>query len=632
MALEERGLSVTAEVSPANPPGSREEAYQSAINAFAEVAGALGELEDLDQLLHLIARHICELVGVERCSVYLRSENSDLFVGQVGHAAQDIDARVKRLTAGVPGDQFTAEILRAKTPVIIQDTLQDPRPVKSTMRAWKIRSMMGVPMIVRGEVTGLFFLDDEDRPHRFRPVDQMTAAAFAELAAVAIRQAQLHARLRTTLKTVARQNQLLRRATQVEDRLTKLVLDGGDIREIAEVVSQLTGKPCAVYDAQQKPLALANPPGFTELIEPKILEPEFRVKPAVADALAALDTTQGGVVEAIPSASLSHRYMIAPVVVRDQTWGTVVLIEYPSRFGGIDMHVCRRAATNIAVEMSAERRAARAEWDVRASLTAELIRGAADLASLQRRADYIGVRLDVPRVVCFVTAAAGRIAELPDARALASSFSAAGIEDVLAAPLAEGVVILAGLPAGQPLPLAVAELKRRVQDVSRSCDRGDTLLVGISSVCSCPADYERGYAAAEQVVGCLGRFGGADQRVLTADDLGAGRVVLASADVTAVERFASEALAGLLSETRRKFELVNTLSAFFDEGRSIRRAATALGVHENTVRYRLTRIEELIGLQIATDADAQLTVQLAMLVLRLQGKLPSRSAADPLPA
>ncbi len=56
-------------------------------------------------------------------------------------------------------------------------------------------------------------------------------------------------KLRSSLDTVARQNQLLRRAATIEDRLTKLVLDGGDIREIASAVAQLTAKPCAVYDA-----------------------------------------------------------------------------------------------------------------------------------------------------------------------------------------------------------------------------------------------------------------------------------------------------------------------------------------------------------------------------------------------
>jgi sugar diacid utilization regulator len=603
------------------PVVSRDDAYQSAIRAFGDVAGAIGEVREIDELLHLIAKHICELAGVHRCSVYLREEDSDLFRGQVGHADHDIDARVKRLVAGVLGDDFTGEILRTKAPVTLQDALQDPRPLKSTMRAWSIRSMMGVPMIARGEVTGLIFLDDEDRPHTFTSLDEDIAAAFAELAAVAIRQAQLTGKLRSSLATVARQNQLLRRAGTIEDRLTKLVLDGGDIREIVGAVAQLTAKPCAIYDARFERLALEMPPGLEEHVLPKILEPGFRDLPAVTDAVAALDATRGGVVEPIPSAGLNHRFMMAPVIVRDDTWGRLVLMEYQSRFGALDMHVCRRAAMNIAVEMSAERRAATAEYNARASLAGEMIRGGGDEASLRHRADYLGIRLDVPRVLCLVTPAAGQSVELPDARAVAARFTEAGATGGLTTAVAEGVVVIVDLPAEATGTAAIRDTKDPIARACEIIDPRGRLRAALSTVCRELGDYQRAYVQAGQVMTCLERFGSDDRRVLSADDLGAGRLLLASSDPGEVERFANETLGPLLDGDEGTGDLASTLIAFFDHGRSIRRAATALDVHENTIRYRLGRIEEAIGLPVATDADAQLTAQLALLVLRLQGRL-----------
>ncbi len=69
-------------------------------------------------------------------------------------------------------------------------------------------------------------------------------------------------------------------------------------------------------------------------------------------------------------------------------------------------------------------------------------------------------------------------------------------------------------------------------------------------------------------------------------------------------------------------DLFVTLQAFFDCSRSVRRSATALGVHENTIRYRLSRIEDLTGLDIVGSGDVQLAVQLALLILRLEGRLP----------
>ncbi len=603
------------------PVVSREEAYQKAIRAFGDVAAAIGEVREIDDLLHLIARHICDLVGVHRCSVYLRDEDSDLFRGQVGHSDHDIDARVKRLVAGVLGDDFTGEILRTKAPVTLQDALQDPRPLKSTMRAWNIRSMMGVPMIARGDVTGLIFLDDEDRPHAFSSLDEDIAAGFADLAAVAINQAQLTGKLRSSLETVARQNQLLRRAGTIEDRLTKLVIDGGDISEIVSAVAQLTAKPCAIYDARFERLALEMPPGLGETVVPKILEPAFRDLPAVVDAIAALDSTRGGVVEPIPSAGLHHRFMVAPVIVRDDTWGRLVLMEYQSRFGALDMHVCRRAATNVAVEMSAERRAATAEYNARASLAGEMIRGGSDEPSLRHRADYLGIRLDVPRVVCLVTSVEGQAVQLPDARTVAVRFSEAGAAGVLAIAVADGVVVIVDLPVEGSVVAAIGDVKKLVARACQAIDANGRVRAALSTACTGLADYERAYAQAAQVMACLQRFGTDERLVLSADDLGAGRLLLASADTAEVERFARETLGPLLDGGEGCGDLIDTLTAFFDHGRSIRRAAAALDVHENTIRYRLARIEEAIALPVATQADAQLTAQLALLVLRLQGRI-----------
>ncbi len=53
----------------------------------------------------------------------------------------------------------------------------------------------------------------------------------------------------------------------------------------------------------------------------------------------------------------------------------------------------------------------------------------------------------------------------------------------------------------------------------------------------------------------------------------------------------------------------------------VRQAARALGVHENTIRYRLGRIEELSGLAVAHDPDAQLQTRLSLLLLQLQGRI-----------
>ena len=112
-------------------------------------------------------------------------------------------------------------------------------------------------------------------------------------------------------------------------------------------------------------------------------------------------------------------------------------------------------------------------------------------------------------------------------------------------------------------------------------------------------------------------------RVLTADDLGPGRLLLASSNRADALRFSHDALGALLTNDEGTRDLLRTLQVFFDSGRSVRRSALVLGVHENTIRYRLAKIEEATGLAVATSSEDQLSAQLALLVLRLGGALPA---------
>ena len=110
-------------------------------------------------------------------------------------------------------------------------------------------------------------------------------------------------------------------------------------------------------------------------------------------------------------------------------------------------------------------------------------------------------------------------------------------------------------------------------------------------------------------------------RVLSAHELGAGRLLLSSLDHREAEHFARRALGPLLAPGVG-CELIDTLQEFFACGRGLRLTASALGVHENTIRYRFAKVRELSGLDIYGDADDQTTSLLALRVLQLKGERP----------
>jgi sugar diacid utilization regulator/GAF domain-containing protein len=601
--------------------------YPEVVSAFSEIASAINEETDLDQLLHLVAERICTLLSIRRCSVYLKDRATGVFRGQVAHSDNDIDIAIKRLTVGIEADGFTREILNTQRPVLVVNAQSDPRPVRAAMLQWNVRTMLGVPMILRGDVIGLLFLDNEDQAHDYTPEQQELSLTFANLAAIAISQAQLTADLRSTLGTAAQQNAMLRRAAALEDRLMNLVLEGADLNQIAAAVTELTGKPCSIHDAEYRRLAHSAPAG--DAVIPRVLDSVALQDPAVREALAGLTARRPSIIPPIPAAGLHRRGLVALVRVGNADWGYLVLTEYRSRFGAQDAIVARRTATIIALELSGKRRAAEADSHAVEALARDLLHASDDVGSLSRRADYHGLALSEPHHVVLLSmrdqAVQGRIS----GRRIAEAFAEAAPHlRAFVADVEKDVAIVLERPEAPSANDAVRALKDIVEQVVRRLAPEATVTAGISTVCRGAADYPGAHEQTRQISRGISTFGAPGQlHILAADDLGAGRLLLATADRSEADRFVRDTLGALLDEQDAGIhDLFVTLQAFFECSRSVRRSATSLGVHENTVRYRLSRIEELTGLDIINDGNAQLAVQLALLILRLEDRLAGPDA------
>ncbi len=601
---------------------SGDSALARAFAAFARVGEKLEKARDVDELLRSIVHEVRELVGVERCSIHLRDEKAGLFRGCVGEGGErDMDSYVKRSLAGMPADGMTLELLRTKRPVIIGNARNDPRIMRATARFWDIHSMLAVPMIFNDEVIGVIYLDDVERPHVFTIGDAEIATVFARLAAVAVTHAQSRIELRSKLDASERQIIALRRAAAVEERIGDLVLAGSGLGEIVDTLAEVLGKPCAVYDADHRRLAIASPEGADGML-PRLLEQPCVDDPAVAGALESGGSSRPFLVSPLPDAGVMHRHLVAPIVVDDELWGRLAVMEYRTRFVGGDMLTLRRAAMLVALHMRTERSAVEADWNAGASLAAELLDGCADASVVERRAERLGVKLDAPHLVALIGSRADRCDAVSDFRAVAAAFRELSPElTVHATKVDAGVAALVELPEGVDERTFIELAKELLTAVCEHLGGADRIAAAISSVRSEPGSYAELYLEAQQVLDCIRRFGSErGPAALAAADLGTGRVFLATSEAEAVRAFADATFGGLVGDAS-KSDLLTTLCCFFDNMASIRRCALELGVHENTIRYRLARIEELTGLCVTHDPDAQLGARLSLLVLMIQGCL-----------
>lgn len=85
-------------------------------------------------------------------------------------------------------------------------------------------------------------------------------------------------------------------------------------------------------------------------------------------------------------------------------------------------------------------------------------------------------------------------------------------------------------------------------------------------------------------------------------------------DVDSARRFAARELGPLAAGDDATVRLASTLAVFLDEGASFVRAARRLGVHTNTVTYRVHRAEELLGHPVS---ERQLELRVALRLARL---------------
>src|SRR5437667_432474 len=135
--------------------------------------------------------------------------------------------------------------------------------------------------------------------------------------------------------------------------------------------------------------------------------------------------------------------------------------------------------------------------------------------------------------------------------------------------------------------------------------------VGIGNLANGVGELARSHIEARQALR-LTRRAGSRGRVASYRSLGAFRLLLEVQSPDALSRFVNELLGPLLQYAQsRDTPLLETLEAL-SAARWIRRAAARnLGIHINSMTYRVERIESLTGLKL-DDAETRVAISIAL--------------------
>jgi GAF domain-containing protein len=501
--------------------------------------------------------------------------------------------------------------------------------IKAAVRRWDIRSIMAVPMVFEDEVLGLLLMDDVARTREFSDREVEVAGRFAQMAAATVSQADQRLSLQAELELSRRHLALERNATTASRALSELVGLDRPLEELLEALAEMLAKPCAIYRNDGRRSAVGVPAGGDAAAVPVTLGPDFEAL-AVGAPQSSGATGEAGrdgamVVGPLPAAGLPRRTLIVPLALGPERWGHLAVIEDGPRLGGSDLAVTRRVATLIALKGRLDSAAEQGSRDGRSLLAMDLMRGTGEAGDLQRRARRHRLGLDARRIVLAVGPRdAARPKPDPARVAAALRGPLAGLE-VDVAPVGDAAAALIEVPRGVDPEAFVGE---RIAALEEACGRLDgDLVAGLSGAHRWSDGYRAARVEAMRVLACLRRFSPPGGPVLlTAAELGGSGLLLAGTAGDDIVRYAEETV-GRLVEDPASADLVTTLCAFFANQCSIRGTAAALGVHENTVRYRLGRVEEGTGLPVSREPDAQLSAHLGLVVMRLQGRLGAEALA-----
>ena len=559
---------------------TRMRSREAELSALYETASDLTAIRDVDTILAAIVRRARQLLHCDMTYLSLNDELDGASYMKVTDGALTREFRTLRLPLGTG---LLGLVAQTGAAYFTEDYATDERFVHKgyideAVAGEQIRAILGVPLVLDGVVIGAL-LAVHRSVRRFPQAEVSLLTSFAAHAVVALENARLFAELDEANGSLTRHTEAVDAAALAHDRLTDLLVGGGGVTEVADVLSGVLGASVSVW----------TPSGDLEAGE----DPGLAWTDAVAAAVASGRSVavEGGLV-AVALAGTEH---VATLVLRR---------DEPLDLAG--RRTLERGAVVTALVLLFARSVADAEERLGGQLLADLLEARGDArARLRDRVRRHSASLDGPLVVAAATVDA---VDPPRAGRAAVAF-ARRLSGLAGEHRGAVVVVVPGEDArgvGADLQAAISGPGGRVTvGVAATSDalREDRLVAAHAEARRCLDTLIR-----------LGRVG----EVSDPAGLGVARLLLGDNDPEHVAAFVESMIGPVRTwDERRGTGLVDTLEAWFASGGRLKEAAAALHVHPNTVTQRLDRIGELLG-EGWRDPSRSLDLQLALRLERLR--------------
>lgn len=430
-----------------------------------------------------------------------------------------------------------------------------------------------------------------------------------------------------------RQSAVLARADHVHRTLAQIALEGGGLAELTAELAHILGGPVLVTTPDGRVLAECGADTVCHL-------PCFDAATGCGTAIGATTGPETPTpthhdhrlrTEAEPTGLTAHhgaQHALVPIVAGRVDHGRLVAFAGRRAFDAADLAALERAATVAALAVVKQLAVAAVEDKYRADFLRDLLTGRLedprsaaahaatlgwDLAAAPRRLVVLVAELDPGQSALPASQHALRPARERFAAAWQTVVAARDRTNPVAGFNQEVVVVL---KAGEEVDAQVRSLVGEVSGTGGGGRR--TFSTGVSRCVADVADLPAAYEEARRAVRMGRRLNGPGS-VAHFDALGVYRLLSLVPDPAELRDFARQTLKGLAVDGDPEAEdLRTTLEVLLDTNLNVAEAARRLHFHYNTLRYRIGKIERLVG-PFMERPDLRLDLSVALRILHMRG-------------
>lgn len=415
-----------------------------------------------------------------------------------------------------------------------------------------------------------------------------------------------------------RDGRVLRRMDELNTELGTLVLAGADLAQIAEEVARSLDVGLLITTSDGREQAASLEPGLREqLAEAGLLDPSGRVRVERATMT--------------PYPLGKGEVRTAKVAAAGADLARLVCVSPDRVMAPADIQALERTAMVVALIFTRHQAVAAVENKYRGDFLRDVFMSrAGDEAFVIEHAASFGWDLNRPMVVVSAEVDPPQPDEPPagalERRSWQDRFAAAwrqvcqGVDRSIAtADFSTEVVALVPVPDSAAADDAVRRVVGGIVQAVAG-DRGGgrrPFSVGISRVAPQLGDLPEAYSQARRAKLVGTRVNG-PKSTTWFDDLGIHRLIALVSDQDELRQFAVDVLGELADDTEEAADLRATLQNLLDTNLNVAEAARLQFFHYNTMRYRVTKLERLLG-PFTSDPSLRLNVALALQVLEMHG-------------